>query len=470
MKIAFLHYHLKRGGVTSVIRHQAEALASMGWPALVVSGAPSDSPFPAHVATIPELGYDNTLDNVSNSPDILANKIINVLHRHWPQGPDIVHVHNPTLGKNKSLQGALKILQQTGMPLLCQIHDFAEDGRPALFQNTGAYVGNCHYAAINPRDHRLLIQSGLKIEGCHLLANTVQPVYGVQHPNPSKNMVIYPVRAIRRKNIGEALLISLFLPRGMSLAISLPPNSPVDCNSYDRWRNFSYQHGLSVEFEIGVNLDYADLMAQGRYVLSTSITEGFGFVYLEPWIHGRALWGRLLPDICQGFMDQGIQLGHLYSRLDVPLNWIDLQRFERKWRDTLAGVSVRLCRPREPGQVESAWRHISSTGNIDFGLLDERAQREVMQKVILDPSYAERLKELNPFLKRPGPPQHFESVINSNAKSITQSYFPEQYARRLKDVYTAVVHMKVEHSIRSSILASAFLNPADFSLLKWGAL
>lgn len=469
MKIALIHYHLKRGGVTSVIRHQAKALESLGWQVLVLSGAPAEAPFPAPVVTVPELGYDGTLYNGSYSSDKIAKNIIHTLKKQWPQGADVVHVHNPTLAKNRNLQGALKLLQESGLRLLCQIHDFAEDGRPAVFQDA-PYLENCHYAAINPRDHHLLIQSGLKSNGCHLLANTIQMMTSDVCQSNKKNMVIYPVRAIRRKNIGEALLISLFFHHGVSLAISLPPNSPVDCASYDQWRSFACRYDLPVQFEIGVNLDYSDLMAQCRYVLNTSITEGFGFAYLEPWIHGKALWGRLLPNICQGFMDQGIQLAHLYTQLKVPVQWIDPQPFEIKWKNTLAEASETLCHPMSHQQVDSAWHHISRNDNIDFGLLDENAQQNVIQKVIAHRQAADQLRQLNPFLIRPGPPEHFEAVISSNAQSIAKSYHPDRYAQRLKEVYTAVVDTQVEQAIHKPKLASAFLNPSDFSLLKWGAL
>ena len=56
MKIAFLHYHLKTGGVTTVIRQQAEALANDD-EVLVISGAEPQSDFPADVVVIPELAY-----------------------------------------------------------------------------------------------------------------------------------------------------------------------------------------------------------------------------------------------------------------------------------------------------------------------------------------------------------------------------------------------------------------------------
>jgi hypothetical protein len=40
-----------------------------------------------------------------------------------------------------------------------------------------------------------------------------------------RNRYLYPVRAIRRKNIGEALLASLFIPKGRTVAVTLPPTT-----------------------------------------------------------------------------------------------------------------------------------------------------------------------------------------------------------------------------------------------------
>jgi hypothetical protein len=52
MKVAFIHYHLKPGGVTTVLRHQLEVL-SEGGEGLVLSGIPPADPSTTPVSPTP---------------------------------------------------------------------------------------------------------------------------------------------------------------------------------------------------------------------------------------------------------------------------------------------------------------------------------------------------------------------------------------------------------------------------------
>jgi len=468
MRIALIHYHLNTGGVTSVIRQQIEALKSFGWEAVVISGAEADDSFPAPVITLPGLGYDNPL-NLRQSPEAIAENILHRLYAHWPQGADLIHVHNPTLAKNRHLQGVLKIVQQSGPPLLCQIHDFAEDGRPEAYYQED-YVQDCHFAAINQRDHRLLIQSGLHADCCHLLPNAISPLSATKSVPLKSAWVLYPVRAIRRKNIGEAIMLSFFFSENEQLAITLPPKSPKDVESYNQWRQFVNRHGLRVRFEVGVGADFQTLMAACKYVLTTSITEGFGFAFLEPWTARKALWGRLLSSSCQGFTEHGVDLSHLYTRLRVPLNWVDEHVLGNYWKSAFMRAANDLNLDQTATDADAAWRSVSHGGNIDFGLLDESYQQQIILKVLTEPAAGDRLKALNAYLHHPGPPEAFETVIEHNRRAIRDLYQLPKYAQQLKEVYLATIKRPARHTIDKTVLASAFMNPREFSLLKWGPL
>ncbi len=198
MKIVMMHYHLKTGGVTTVIRRQIKVLKAAGCQVLVLSGELPPDDFPAEACFIPGLGYANLLEDEHSAKSVLQS-ILKVILRKWPNGPDLVHVHNPTLAKNRLLQRVLKNLQAAGLKLLCQIHDFAEDGRPDAYFSE-AYVDNCHYAVVNPRDFDLLVKAGLTQRGCHILPNPVSldPAQ-VNTANSAKTTILYPIRAIRRK-------------------------------------------------------------------------------------------------------------------------------------------------------------------------------------------------------------------------------------------------------------------------------
>lgn len=467
MKIALIHFHLKTGGVTSVIRDQVRTLQESGFDFMVLTGDSGDNPVPAKTIRIPELAYDRDVPGTPE-PQAIADDILSAVYRHWPQGADIIHVHNPTLAKNRLLQAVLKQLQVNGQRLLCQIHDFAEDGRPDAFFEA-SYVGECHYAAINPRDRQLLIDAGLDPAGCHLLPNAVSPSPTPPISGTAKgDMVLYPVRAIRRKNVGEAILLSFFFNANEHLAVTLPPNSPKDFEQYDQWRAFVHRHRLNVQFEAGLSEDFSRLMGGCRYVLTTSITEGFGFSFLEAWANGKALWGRVLSQICQGFTRNGLRLDHLYISLKVPLDWLDARALRQQWENAMAAALNRFGLAATPAAVRAGWQKVSEGHCIDFGLLEESFQRVVIRRLMDDKPAREYLTGVNPFLAFAGPPEDPEQLIAHNRSVIERHYNDRQYARRLKTVYTRVMDTPVSHRIDKKIIARAFLAPYGFSLLKWG--
>ena len=74
-------------------------------------------------------------------------------------------------------------------------------------------------------------------------------------------------------------------------------------------------------FEAGLTNDFESLVLSSEFIITTSITEGFGFSFLEPWTAKKMLWGRKLPDICEDFEKNGVQLDHLYTTLNIPIGW-----------------------------------------------------------------------------------------------------------------------------------------------------
>ena len=79
MKIAFIHYHLKPGGVTTVLRQQVEAILD-DCEALVLTGSTPESSFPCDIVNIPGLGYDRPKQN-KISPEEVAASIIKAINK-----------------------------------------------------------------------------------------------------------------------------------------------------------------------------------------------------------------------------------------------------------------------------------------------------------------------------------------------------------------------------------------------------
>jgi len=465
MKIAFLHYHLKPGGVTTVIKHQAMAIEKT-CSSLVLTGSQPEFPFPTDTADIAGIGYDRQ-SGPKHDPLAVADKIVQTIHSKWKDGCDILHVHNPTLAKNRNFLHILKALQKQNIRLLLQIHDFAEDGRPMYYFDED-YVADCHYAVLNSRDYNILATCGLTAEGLHKIPNPIIPFRIQSETPPVKNRVLYPVRAIRRKNIGEAILISLFFKNKPGLAISLPPNSPADIKRHGEWKDFVRTNHLNVAFDAGLTKDFRTLVASAKFVLTTSISEGFGFSFLEPWLADKVLWGRKLADICADFEKKGVNLKHLYETLQVPLEWIDQRRFFSIWKRNIENACTRLNCIFDEAMIENAYRSLTGNHTIDFGLLDESFQKQVIAHVITDNAERKTLVRLNSFLSSAGEIENGPNLTKNNAKAIVNGYSMEIYKEKLLKTYGQVIQKPVRQQIDKNRLASAFLDLNRFSLLKWG--
>ena len=465
MNIAFIHYHLKTGGVTTVLKHQLEAIPD-SWQTLVLTGHLPQTPFPAPVVHIPELAYSSQYKGQFDPEDV-ARTILEAIHTEFSGPCDVLHVHNPTLAKNHQFLKILKSLQKKEVNLLLQIHDFAEDGRPQAYF-TETYPSDCHYGVINGRDYGILRHAGLKPRGLHLLANTVdRPRPKAPPSHPAKPLILYPVRAIRRKNIGEAILWSLYFKNAEILSITLPPNSAADKRSYEAWKTFVKNLDLKVEFERGLTFDFKTNVSSADSVMTTSIMEGFGFSFLEPWLYGKLLWGRKLPDICHDFEKKEIDLHHLYTRLLVPVDWIDLRQFKAEWIGCVHHVCGLFNYHVDDSRIRTAFDACTQDGRIDFGLLDEGAQKNIIAALSTSTNKREFLTTLNPCFSNFADVPDKSGLIRHNRRSIARHYDLKGYGKILRDVYTRVAQSSVSQKIDKKILMSAFLDLEKFSLLKW---
>jgi hypothetical protein len=464
MKIAYMHYHLKTGGVTTVLKQQLSAGAGQ-IEQVVITGEPPDTSLNVDAVHIPEIGYSSDYQGPVK-PREIARSILRAIQSRFGGPCDVLHVHNPTLAKNRHFLTILKILQQNGLNLLLQIHDFAEDGRPlAYFHET--YPADCHYGVINRRDYQILLKAGLKPDGLHLMENTVTEPVGPQKPAADNPMVLYPIRAIRRKNIGEAILLSMYLKPDHPVVITLPPNSQADIISYRGWKKFAGDLKLNVVFDQGLNRDFETLVLSAESLISTSINEGFGFSFLEPWLFGKLLWGRRLIDVCRDFESNGIRLQHLYNGLYAPLEWIGLQKFRDKWHASVLKAETLFNFSLAASRLQDAFDLITSNGVIDFGLLDESSQKRVILRLIPRGRNAARLIQLNPFLAEPGTVTNKSRLIAENRQAVLSSYSPDLYRRNLLNTYRKVSTTPINQKIDKTVLVSCFLNPENFSLLKW---
>jgi glycosyltransferase involved in cell wall biosynthesis len=464
MKIAFLHYHLKTGGVTTVLKRQVSALQGR-CEILVLTGDRAGATLPCRIEEIPGIGYDRP-DICLPPPKITADRVLKTLFDIWPKGCDVLHVHNPTLAKNKNFLQCIKHLQACGIRLFLQIHDFAEDGRPGVYSRE-SYPADCHYGVINGRDKRILIDAGLKVSGVHLIPNAIYPLTTGPGFFPEK-LVLYPVRAIRRKNIGEAVLLSLYLEQDQYLGITQPPNSQTDIESYQDWRTFVKKNRLKIQFNIGRRYDFAALAGAASSMVTTSIAEGFGFAFLEPWTAGKVLQGRRLGNICTDFEGNGLCLNFLYDQLDVPLEWFDADGFFQGWQRTVKDTAETLGHTVAQESINHFITRRVHDGVMDFGLLNERCQRQVLSHLLSDPAAKKYLTSLNPRIIFADPENDMSEILENNRSVVTEHYGAENCREQLLSIYERVIHDPVHQRVDKKVLLDAFFDLDRFSLLKWG--
>jgi glycosyltransferase involved in cell wall biosynthesis len=417
---------------------------------------------------VPGIGYASGEEEVSD-PRANARRILASMRDAWGRHADILHVHNATLNKNPGLLACLRHLQDEGIHLFLQIHDLAEDGRPSVaYRPEEGYPQDCHYGVINTRDRDALLHAGLLPEGLHLMFNEVRPIEprGRESSPTGPRALLYPVRAIRRKNLGEAILLSLLLPA--DLVVTLAPSNAADRALYEDWKGFSLSRHLQVTFDAGRGRDLSDLLAGADAAVTTSVNEGFGFAFLEPFTAGRAVLGRRVPHVCRDFEAAGLRFPSLYGSLPVQLSTFDASAMATRWGNALKAYFTSFERNIDEREVRHAWKAITKDGLIDFAFLDEPAQREAILRV--HESGAEREKVLQSAEAHAdlrtclGAPD--EAMIARNRELVLLRFGASAYAALLEGIYARVLRQSVSQAIDRAALLETFLRPERFRMLE----
>jgi len=492
LRLAIVHYHLRRGGVASVIARAAAALDERAVRLIVLSGeAPGDAcPFASRVRVVEGLAY-NDAGGGGKGEKPLADRMEEAAGDALGGPPDVWHVHNHALGKNPALTRAVRCLADRGRALLLHIHDFAEDGRPANYRRLADALSggdaaalsrwlypsasHVHYALLNDRDVRILRAAGIPGDRVHFLPNPAasgdEAGEKVGEPPPpwrgGERLFLYPTRAIRRKNLGEFLLWAAMAPRdgGDRFATTLAPRNPEQRRFYLPWTALAERLRLPVALAVneGRNAPLADLVRPAFALATTSVAEGFGLAFLEPWLFGRPVVGRNLPEVTGGLRAAGVDLSALYDELDVPVDWIGLDFLRRRAAAALARYLAaygRACTAADVDRAIGAWVR---RGKVDFGRLDEPLQRQVIERVCDSPSAAREIEP--PALAA----NHADNDhVTANRRVIRGEFGLERYGRRLLELYAvlrAAGHGPVEDGPAAEILEQ-FLDPARFTLLR----
>ncbi len=480
-RIAIVHYHLRRGGVTRVIEAARDVMTSRGDEVVILSGEPplADA-LQSGVRVVPALNYRKTGSPVV--AESLAEQLKKEAVEHFGALPDVWHFHNPTLAKNVLFPSVIRELASQGERVVLQLHDFSEDGRPGnytsqrsffdtetIFEETLYPVAKqIHYATINQRDHDFLKAAGIAGANLHVIPNAIPDLAVSTTPqerpfSQDKLFALYPSRGIRRKNIGELLLLALIYGDRVDFATSLKPENPDWQKIHGEWESLAAELHLPVTFGIaeGDKYSFLDVLGWSDFIVTTSIAEGFGLAFLEPWIIGKSVMGRDLPDITRDFAANGIEMGNLYQRIDLPIEWLDegelMAAIESMLRRSYLAYNCDLPRSAVT-QTLKAW---VKKGRIDFGVLSEPFQIEVLRKLRESPAYLDSIS-IPPLALYTG------REIAERRDIIRRVYSLASYGERLGEMYDRVgsgAVGKVTHLPTRKVLQQ-FLNPSRLNLLR----
>lgn len=487
IKLAIVHYHLKPGGVTRVMQSTIQAAAKHApWLEFTVISGQKSPVFDPEIACCEVSALNYTSDASSSTS---AAQLVEQLKAAAIEGlgtlPDIWHIHNHSLGKVQAFESVVHQLSREGTAMVLQIHDFAEDGRPQNYtqlqdkKRLYPIADGVQYAVINSRDQQQLQCAGLPSRQLNLLANPVKRVpkapISIEAQKQllaqlkAERLIVYPVRAVRRKNLGEFLLWAALADPGEVFAMTLGPTNEAYRARYRAWQALSKELDLPVHWEIGVSnkASFECIMQSASAILNTSIAEGFGLTFLEPWLFGKGLLGRNLPDITADFKAQGIDLSPLYSALPIPKDSLCLSTLECAIQKGLEQAYASYEQPLPNDAVERAFKAIHcGPEHIDFGGLDESHQVAIIREVQQNPAVRDLLKaHLKVELAS-------NQQIENNAAAVQTCYNEKVYIQKLQLIYQQALGCTRSagkcslKSLPASNVLARFLKPENFRLLR----
>ena len=326
------------------------------------------------------------------------------------------------LGKNPILTAVLNNLVDE-RKIVNHIHDFAED-RPENIKALEKLIEkdfgdslsatiypdheNYHYAVLNSSYVERLAQLSIPTECVSLLPNPVSVAnIGIQDEilkakekaqkllkvNPELPNYVYPVRGIRRKNLGEFILLASLFKDRANWITTLPPLNPVEKVEYDKWKKFCIKEQIPLFFEAGEICAFGEVMALADRCVTTSTREGFGMVFLESWLFGMPIVGRDLS-VSKDFRDAGIKFNGLYQNLNH--------------------------------------------NETDFAEFDQKQQMKLIKDFLDNTDSANNFIAKNPLLKNIFKDFSLE-FIKGNRELIKQQYSVENYGKKLLSIYKTFV-------------------------------
>lgn len=484
MKILIVHCHFERGGVTQVVENHVHCLqGSDEIDEVALASGPRQSGLQAatresaSIWSVESLEYDSHRD-MSLGVDEQAQNTARELDERceqagWSRQQTVVHWHNHSLGKNAASPLVIQHLAAMGYSCLLQIHDFAEDQRP---QNW-AYLKQSHgcrraseldailyphgdrlsYATLTTGDAETLAKFGIHRSRVDVLPNSVRlptgepPEFEVATQKVREafdlpadfRWMLYPVRGIRRKNLGEFLLMCQLAGRPTIGAMTLMPATPMERKSYERWQAVAEGCVENVVFNAAHHeaIQFVDNLSAASVVVSSSVAEGFGMVFLEPWLASRRVVARNLPGVTGDFINHGMRLDHLYDAVQIPGSSEWLAAANRQFQGAKTNAWKDVQRDVDIARSQSTSNQSSGDANdwIDFARLTPSMQIEVLHRFNTDAGFAQEVRERNAALCDALVTEARPAVIDHNRNIVATHFGPENQKQQLLNAYRRAI-------------------------------
>jgi hypothetical protein len=442
--ISIVHYHFERGGVTQVVDLSVRAMAEH-LPALreirLVSGRSGGAESLAErlakscakhgvevtLHVIPEMDYLP----IEQIPGADSAESVDRLKRALMDACDgsVWMIHNYHLGKNPLFTAALlEIAKVHPEQRLCfYIHDFPECARYENLRFLRKFVpespypeaGNVRYVVINERDRVHLTVAGIPDRHIVLVNNPVERE-AIDHDGhardrqkleahfaghfpgytPGAPLLIYPIRTIRRKNVLELGLIASLSPTPVNLVVTLPGTSETEID-YSNAVSAAFTEGLIPGmWGVGEHLDQAgltfmDLMGLADIIVSSSVQEGFGYLFVNAVQWGRPLFARYL-DVLDGIRPvfEG-HPHHFYTSLRVPITKDNATALKERYVGKVRGFTGFVDQEtvdRLTGEIET----VIDDHTAEFSYLPLESQLQTLRNAEASPEAADEIAAMNP--------------------------------------------------------------------------
>ena len=447
MRVAIVHYHLEPGGVTRVIEATSSALTKSGIDHVILTGS-ENSDLPHRM--VDGLGYLTGPSETTAAS--LIESLLSAATDALGGPPDIWHFHNHSLGKNRLLPAVVDQLARDGQRLVLHLHDLPEQGRPANYAAISEpaklypVTPRVRYVFLNSRDLTTFQDAGLPAENAVFLPNPIS--IEVPHPAPAGGdgpLLFAPVRGIRRKNLGELVLLSALAPSGTRIGVSREPRNPDALPIHENWRKFAARHRFPIGFGVvenfspaaGASASYQSWLSHATHIVTTSVAEGFGLPFLESVALSKSLLGRNLRHLTDDHASHGINAGRLYDHILVPVEWVDAKILRDHLVTDLERNFRAYGRPLTSETVADTFDVLTKEGWLDFGNLPEPLQQGVIERL------AETANRRVPLVEVDGKTEPLvdwlAAAISENTPSAAPEqlspYSPENYITSLAEIY-----------------------------------